>query len=83
MRTDAEGNVTTAPVVVQVDGAKHDGSNLKGNTGKALDALARAIEEYGETPPDGTPGFPDGVVTARRDQRRVQFYADVRAKEPA
>jgi hypothetical protein len=80
--TDADGNVTDAPVVVQVDGAKHDGSNLKGNTGKALEALERAIEEHGETPPDGTPGFPDDVVTASREQWRVQFYADVRAKEP-
>lgn len=81
--TDADGNVTDAPVVVQVDGSKHDGSNLKGNTGKALDALQRAIQEHGETPPDGSPGFPDGVVTASRDQWRNQFYADVRAKEPA
>ncbi|WP_050044738.1 AAA family ATPase [Bradyrhizobium sp. LTSP849] len=79
---DADGNVTNAPVVVQVDGAKHDGSNLKGNTGKALDALERAIEKDGETPPDGAPGFPDGVVTASREQWRVRFYADVRAKEP-
>lgn len=62
--TDEDGNVTDAPVVVQVAGAKLDGSNLKGNTGKALDALQRAIEEHGETPPDGSPGFPDGIVTA-------------------
>lgn len=80
--TDADGNVTTAPVVVQVDGSKHDGSNLKGNTGKALEALERAIEEHGETPPDDTPGFPSGVVTASREHWRVQFYADVRDKEP-
>ncbi len=36
---DEDGNVTTAPVVVQVDGPKTDGSNLKGNSGKALDSL--------------------------------------------
>jgi len=43
LSTYADGNVTNAPVVVQVDGAKLNGSNLKGNTGKALAALARAI----------------------------------------
>jgi hypothetical protein len=80
--TDADGNVTEAPVVVQVDGAKHDGTNLKGNTGKALDSLERAIEEHGECPPDGSPGFPDGVVTVSRDQWRDQFYRDAKAKEP-
>jgi AAA domain len=80
--TDADGNVTDAPVVVQVDGAKHDGSNLKGNTGKALDALRLAIQEHGETPPEGSPGFADGVVTASRDQWRDQFYATTKIKEP-
>jgi hypothetical protein len=81
--TDENGVVTTAPVLVPVDGAKHDGSNLKGNTGKALDSLRRATEEHGETPPDGSPGFPDGVVTVTRDQWRDHFYADVKVKEPA
>ncbi|MDH2354894.1 AAA family ATPase [Bradyrhizobium sp. SSUT112] len=80
--TDADGNVTTAPVVVQVDGAKHDGSNLKGNTAKALDSLRRAIQEHGQCAPDGSPGFTDGVPTASRDEWREQFYADARAKEP-
>jgi hypothetical protein len=48
--TDADGNVTDAPVVVKVDAAKQDGSNLKGNTAKALDALERAIEQHGDAP---------------------------------
>jgi len=81
--TDADGTVTNAPVVVQVEGSKHDGSNLKGSTGKALDSLVRAIEEHGETPPDGSPGFPNGVATVSRDQWRKQFFADARVKEPA
>jgi hypothetical protein len=80
--TDADGNITDAPVVVQVDAAKHDGSNLKGNTGKALDALVRAIQDHGETPPAGSPGFPDGVETASRDQWREQFYSATKVKEP-
>jgi hypothetical protein len=80
--TDADGNVTDTPVVVQVDGAKHDGSHLKGNTAKALDSLERAVEEHGECPPDGSPGFPAGVVTVSRDQWRDQFYRDAKAKEP-
>ncbi|WP_050043597.1 AAA family ATPase [Bradyrhizobium sp. LTSPM299] len=79
---DADGNVTTAPVVVQVDGAKHDGTNLKGTTGKALDSLKLAIQEHGETPPEGSAGFPDGIVTATREQWRVPFSAATKAKEP-
>ena len=81
--TDTEGKITTAPVVVRVDTVKTDGSNLKGNSAKAFDSLERAIQEHGECPPDGSPGFPDGVVTVTRDQWRDQFYADTRAKEPA
>ena len=80
--TDADGNVTLAPVVVQVDGAKHDGSKLTGSTAKALEALKAAIDLYGVTPPDGSPGFPDGVVTVTREQWRDAFYAAVRVKEP-
>jgi hypothetical protein len=81
--TDADGKPTTAPVVVQADVAVCDGSNLKGKTAKAMDALELAIEEHGEVPPDGSVGFPDGVATVTRDQWRDQFYADVKAKEPA
>jgi AAA domain-containing protein len=81
--TDADGNVTTAPVVVQADAAKQDGSNLKGNTAKALESLKRAIEAHGECPPNGSPGFEDDVPTVTRDQWRDQFYADTRVKEPA
>jgi hypothetical protein len=44
--------------------------------------LERAIEEHGECPPDGSHGFPDGVVTISRDQWRAQFYNDAKAKEP-
>lgn len=79
--TDAYGKVTTAPVVVQTDVVTFDGSNLKGQSAKALEALERAIQEYGQCPPDGSPGFPDGVVTVTRDQWRGQFYADTRARD--
>jgi hypothetical protein len=78
---DGDGNVTTAPVVVQADAAKQDGSNLKGNTAKALESLKRAIEAHGECPPNGSPGFEDDVPTVTRDQWRDQFYADTRVKE--
>lgn len=81
--TEADGNVTTAPVVVPVDGSKHDGSNLKGHTAKALDSLERAIQEHGLCAPDGSRGIPDGVQTVSREEWREQFYADARAKEPA
>jgi hypothetical protein len=80
--TDAEGRVTTAPVVIQADAAKTDGSNLKGNSAKALDSLERAIAEHGETLPDGSPGFPDGVKTVTRAQWRDQFIADAKAIQP-
>ena len=80
--TDAAGTITTAPVVIQADGPKTDGSNLKGNTAKAFDSLTRAIHEHGQCAPEGSPGFPDDVPTASRDQWRDQFYADTRAKEP-
>ena len=80
--TGADQNVTHAPVVVQVDGAKQDGSNFKGHTAKALDALKAAIHEHGQTPPDGSPGFPEGVVTASRDQWREQYLTATKVKEP-
>lgn len=80
--TDADGNVTTAPVVVQVDAAKHDGSNLKGNAAKALESLKAAIEADGGRPPAGSPGFPQGVLAVTRDAWRSRFLADAWAKEP-
>jgi hypothetical protein len=79
--TDADGKVTTAPVAVQADAVTYDGSNLKGQSAKALESLERAIEERGERPPHGSPGFPDGVVTVTREQWRERFYADTRARE--
>jgi AAA domain len=82
--TDGDGNVTTAPVVVQVDAVTpFDVSKLKGNSAKAFDSLERAIEANGECVPDGSPGFPDGVCTVSRDEWRDQFYADTKAKTPA
>jgi hypothetical protein len=80
--SDADGNVTSAPVVVQADASKQNGSNLKGNTAKALDALKRAIQAHGECLPDRSPGFEDNVPTVTRDQWREEFYAMTRIKEP-
>jgi hypothetical protein len=80
--TDEDGAAITSPVVVQAD-KPFDGAELKGNTAKVLDSLEKAIERHGECPPDGSPGFPDGVVTVSRDQWRDQYYADTKAKTPA
>ena len=80
--TDADGNVTTAPVVIRADTSKQDGSNLKGNAGKALDCLRTVIEEDGESPPTGSTGFPEGVLAVRRDVWRNRFYADAITIEP-
>jgi hypothetical protein len=80
--TDAAGNVTTAPVVIQADPVASEGSNLKGQTAKALDSLERAIEAHGTEPPVGSPGFPSGVILASREQWKDRFYADARLKEP-
>jgi AAA domain len=79
--TDADGKVTTAPVVVPSDVVTFDGSNLKGQSAKALESLERSIEEHGECPPDGSPGFPDGVMPVNREQWRERFYADTRARD--
>jgi hypothetical protein len=88
--TDADGNETTAPVVVPVkvtpasltvtiDG----GLNLKGESAKAFESLRAVLEEDGgEAPPPDSPGFPEGVLTVTRDAWRNKFYADVLAKEP-
>ncbi|MEH2485772.1 AAA family ATPase [Bradyrhizobium sp. AZCC 2230] len=82
--TNADGDVTTAPVVVQADAApsKTDGSNLKGNAAKALQSLKAAVEADGESPPAGSPGFPEGVLAVTRDAWRNRFLADAWAKEP-
>jgi hypothetical protein len=40
--TDADGKITTAPVVVQADVVTSDGSNLKGQTAKAFESFKLA-----------------------------------------
>ncbi|MGX4804347.1 AAA family ATPase [Bradyrhizobium guangdongense] len=79
---DADGNETTAPVVVPASVTPNDGSNLKGNTAKAQESLRAVIAEEGQSPPAGSPGFPEGVVVAGRDAWRNRFYTDAWAKEP-
>jgi hypothetical protein len=87
---DADGNETTAPVVVpfkvtpaSLTATTDDGLNLKGESAKAFESL-RAIfdEDAGEEAPLGSEDFPDGVPTVSRDAWRNRFYADVLAKEP-
>ncbi|MDH2341547.1 AAA family ATPase [Bradyrhizobium sp. SSUT77] len=82
--TDADGNVTTAPVVVQANAlpCKTDGSNLKGNAAKAMGSLRVAIEADGESPPAGSPGFPNDTLAVTRDAWRSRFLADAWVKEP-
>jgi hypothetical protein len=43
--TDEDGNVTTAPVVIQAKTTTSDGS--RSHTEKALESLERVIEEHG------------------------------------
>jgi hypothetical protein len=78
---DADGKPTTAPVVVQTGAVAQAGANLKGNSAKALESLERAVEEHGEEPPIGSPGFPSGVIAVDRERWRERFYADARAIE--
>ena len=79
-RRTVSGSITA--YIVQADGPKTDGSNLKGNAAKAFDSLRAVIEEDGQSPPAGSPGFPDGIVVASRDAWRNRFYQDAWAKEP-
>jgi hypothetical protein len=80
--TDDDGNVTTAPVVVQADTTVSDGSNLKSHTAKALESLERAVAEHGQRVPDGTPSFPHDAKIVPPDTWRDCYYADCRAREP-
>jgi hypothetical protein len=80
--TDEDGNVTTAPVVVQANTTVDDGSNLKSHTAKAFESLEQAIEEHGQRVPDKSPGFPDGTMAVPPDTWRDQYYADCRDREP-
>jgi hypothetical protein len=80
--TDEDGNVTTAPVVAQVETSKDDGSNLKSHAAKAMESLEQAIEEHGQRVPDKSSGFPDGTVAVPPNTWRDRYYADCRAREP-
>jgi hypothetical protein len=80
--TDPDGNMTTAPVVIQADTTKDDGSNLRSHAAKALESLEQAIAEDGYDVPDGTHSFPDGTRAVPPDTWRDRYYADCRAREP-
>jgi hypothetical protein len=81
--TDADGNVTTAPVVAQVDMVKpFDGADLKGNVAKAFDSFKLALAEHGQLTPEGTCGLPEGFPVVSRDKWQDQYYADTKVKEP-
>jgi hypothetical protein len=76
-----ESNVTNAPMVVQAE-VVPDVFSLKGQSAKVFESLERAIEAHGECPPDGSPGFPDGVAMVTRDRWQARYYADAREKDP-
>jgi hypothetical protein len=78
---DAEGKITTAPVVVQAE-VVPDGFSLKGQSANVFESLERAIEANGVCPPDGSRGFPDGVAMVTRDRWQARYYADAREKDP-
>jgi hypothetical protein len=37
--------------------------------------------KHGQVSPDGSHGFPDGLMVVSRDKWQDQFYADAKAKE--
>jgi hypothetical protein len=80
--TDADGKITTAPVVIKVDSSADDGSTMKTQTAKALESLEQAIEEHGQRVPDKSSGFPDDTVAVPPDTWRDCYYVDCRAREP-
>jgi hypothetical protein len=80
--TDADGKVTTAPVVVPADMVTYDGSNLKGQSAKALDSFKIAVAEHGQLSPEGSHGFPEGLSVVSRDKWQERFCADTKVKEP-
>ena len=49
---------------------------------KQMGQTSREVPEDGQSPPAGSPGFPDGIVVASRDAWRNRFYKDAWAKEP-
>jgi hypothetical protein len=51
--TDEDGNVTTAPVVIQAKTTTSDGT--RSHTEKALESLERVIEEHGQRVPEDIP----------------------------
>jgi hypothetical protein len=79
---DADGNETTAPVVVSFKVMPADGSNLRRNADKVLDALRTVIDEDGQRPPPGSPGFPDCVIVAPRHAWRNRFILGAKTREP-
>jgi hypothetical protein len=79
---DADGNETTAPVVVPAQVSPDDGSNLKSNADKVLDALHAVIEAGGIQPPPGAPDLPEGTVAAPRYAWRNRFLLDAAKREP-
>jgi hypothetical protein len=79
---DEDGNETTAPVVVQTKVTPADGSNLKSNADKVLDALRGVIDAGGQDQPPDAPDLPEGVLATPRHAWRNRFLADASKREP-
>jgi AAA domain len=79
---DADGNETTAPVVVPAKVTPDDGSNLRSNADKVLDALRAVIEVGEQSLPADAPALPDGILAAPRHAWRNRFLLDAAKREP-
>jgi hypothetical protein len=82
--TDEDGEATMAPVVIPSDDTKAAErilAGVGGHNGAVLKSLKAAIDASGETPPEGSPGFPDGITVVSRDIWRVRYYADTPDKD--
>ena len=79
---DADGNETTAPVVVQANVMPKDGSGLRSNADKVLEALGAVIEDGSECRPPDAPALSDGVKAAPRHAWRNRFLLDTQKREP-
>jgi hypothetical protein len=83
---DADGP-TTAPVVVPCRGnlaglvQDQPRPEPRGVAKGVLQSLRAALEQSGEQPPAGSPGFPDDVTVVQRETWRARYFADTDADQ--